>query len=254
LAKLEALSPIKFALEFDNTGFQIGRKEKEVHKICLATDVTDDVIEQAISGEADLLLTHHALIFKPLAQILADDIIGRRVLKLIRHDINYMSMHTNFDVIGMADYAADMLALSKRQVLMVTYIEKDVREGIGRFGTLPRPAALGECAETVKSSFNLDSVRVYGESSRIIKTAAVSPGSGSDALIYARKANVDLLITGDIKHSMALEALAYGIALIDAGHFGTEKIFVPYLKEYFEREMPTVEVIAAEEKNPFYVV
>ena len=253
LGKLENLAPFKYALSKDNTGFQLGRYDKEIKKVCLATDVTDDVIEQAVSGGADLILTHHSLIYSPLAQILDDDITGQRVIKLIRSDINYMSMHTNFDVKVMADYAADILGLEERQVFYPTY-DEDGNEGIGRYGILPGKMKLCECSEHVKSRFNLDSVRVFGLNTAVVNTAAICPGSSSDILQYAIKAKVDVLITGDIKHSMALEALAHGINLIDAGHYGTEKIFVPYMKEYFMRELPEVEVLVAVESNPFYIV
>ena len=252
--KFEKLAPAKYVMSRDSTGFQIGRVDKEIKKVCLATDATDDVVEQALKNGAGLLLTHHSLIHSPLAQILNDDIIGRKVIKLIRNDINYMSIHTNFDVMVMADYAADILGLAERQVFYPTYDDGAILEGVGRFGKLPHKMTLSECTVYVKEKFKLKSVLVYGEKDKIITTAAICPGSSSGTLGYAVKAGVDLLITGDIKHSMALEALAHGISLIDAGHYGTEKIFVPFMLDYFKREMPQLEVFAAKESNPFYVV
>ncbi|MCL2050489.1 MAG: Nif3-like dinuclear metal center hexameric protein [Lachnospiraceae bacterium] len=254
MENLEALAPQKFTLANDKTGFQVGRLLKKISKVLLATDITDDIIAQAVAENADLILTHHPLIYDPLTQITESDLIGRRILKLIRNDINYMAMHTNFDVRGMADYAADILELSSREIFIITYEKDGLREGLGRYGKLPFSMTLNECADYVKSKFNIDSVKIFGNGGKVINTAAISPGSSSGILTHAIKANVDLLITGDIKHEMALAALDNGISLIDAGHYATEKIFVPYLADYFKREMPEIEVFNAKESNPFYVI
>ena len=103
MAMIEGTYPRSAALEFDNVGLQVGRSEKEVRRIYLAAlDATDAVIEQAVEQEADMLITHHPLIFSPRKHITDEDFIGRRLLKLIRSDISYYAMHTNYDVLGMA--------------------------------------------------------------------------------------------------------------------------------------------------------
>jgi putative NIF3 family GTP cyclohydrolase 1 type 2 len=156
LAKLETLSPQRFALAGDNVGFLLGRRDKEIAKVCLALDATDDVVAQAIAEGADLLLTHHPLIHDPLRRIVAEDIVGRRLIELLRHDINYVAMHTNYDVRGMAELAGEMLELVDARVLYPTSTEGGVTEGIGRYGLLPQQMSLSECAEYVKSRFDLD--------------------------------------------------------------------------------------------------
>jgi dinuclear metal center YbgI/SA1388 family protein len=256
LAQLEALAPERYAMPNDNTGFQLGNLTKDIKRVCLATDASEDVIEQAIAGNADLLLTHHPLIMSPILKFTDQDFDGRRILKLASHQVNHLAMHTNYDVIGMAELAANLLEIKEQVVFYPTYTdEKDQQlEGVGRYGSLPRQMTLKECAEHVKANFALASVLVYGDSEKVITTAAISPGSSGRILPYALNAKVDLLITGDIKHPMAIEATANGLALIDAGHFGTEKIFVPDLRNFFQREMPELEVFTAKEENPFYVV
>ena len=119
IAELEALSPPDFAEKWDNSGLMCGREKKEINKILLAVDATDEVVEEAILSEADLLLTHHPLIFPTISSVTEKDIVGRRLLKLIQADICCYAMHTNFDVIGMADEAADKLNLLDRKVLDV---------------------------------------------------------------------------------------------------------------------------------------
>ena len=254
LAKFEELAPQKYALTKDNTGFQIGSLDKEIKRICIALDATDDVIGQAVSAEVDLLLTHHPLLYNPVTQILASDYTGRRVMQLIKNDINYMSLHTNFDVMVMAGLSADIFGLLERQILWITFEEGEEKQGIGRFGKLSRKMALRECVEIIKSRFKTDAVLVYGDKEKIINTVAICPGSSSSILKYAVNAGVDLLITGDIEHHMALEALGHGICLVDAGHYGTEKIFVPYMIDFFRWDIPGMDVFAAMDDNPFYIV
>ncbi len=252
--KLEQFSPLSFAEEWDNAGLLCGRLDKEIKKVYIAVDATDGVIAEAVRLQADLLLTHHPLIFKPLKRITTEDFIGRRIYTLIRNGICYYAMHTNFDVMGMADAAADEIGLRNRQVLDITYEDEIAKEGVGRIGKLPRIMTLEECAEYVKKAFDLEMVQVFGEKEQTIEKAAISPGSGSSVFAAAIKSGADVLITGDIDHHMGLDGMAQGLSLIDAGHFGLEKIFVSILSEFFRREMPEIQIYEAKEESPFHIV
>lgn len=254
MKRLEVLAPVKFAEEWDNVGLLAGRSGKEVKKVYLAVDATDEVVEDAIEAEADFLLTHHPLIFKPLKSITEENFISRRILRLLQADICYYAMHTNFDVMGMADAAADELLLKDRQVLEVTYEDEISREGIGRYGRLPQRMTLASCAEYVKETFRLPAVRVYGELDDRVEIAAVSPGSAKSVVPFAVQAGVDVLISGDIDHHMGIDLVAQGLSVIDAGHYGLEKLFVPYMQDFFARNLPEIRIEVAEEKSPFAVI
>ena len=104
------MSP-RYALSWDNVGLLAGREDKEVAKIYVALDAKDEVVDEAILAGADMLVTHHPLIFSGMKQVNNQNFIGRRLVKLIQHDISYYAMHTNYDVKGMADLAADYLKL-----------------------------------------------------------------------------------------------------------------------------------------------
>ncbi|MCI9106280.1 MAG: Nif3-like dinuclear metal center hexameric protein, partial [Lachnospiraceae bacterium] len=95
IGKLEELAPFAYACEWDNSGFLAGRGEKEIHKVRIALDATDEEVDRAIATGTDLLLTHHPLIFKPIKVINDEDFISRRILRLIQADICYVAMHTN---------------------------------------------------------------------------------------------------------------------------------------------------------------
>lgn len=254
MKRLEILAPAHFAESWDNVGLLAGRSTKDVKKVYLAVDATDEVIEEAIDAEADMLLTHHPLIFSPLKSITEENFISRRVLRLLQADICYYAMHTNFDVMGMADAAADEMMLKNRQVLEVTYEDEISKEGIGRYGRLPNAMTLAECAQYVKEIFDLPAVRVYGDLQEKVEIAAISPGSAKSVVPHALQAGVEVLISGDIDHHMGIDLVAQGVAVIDAGHYGLEKLFVPYMKDYFARNLPEIQVEAAEEKSPFAVI
>ena len=135
---IEASYPKEAALDFDNVGLLAGRLEKEVSKVYLALDATEEVIDKAIALGTDMLITHHPLIFSPMKRVTDEDFIGRRVVKLLQNDISYYAMHTNYDVLGMAKLAEDILGIEKTYVLDVTMEKDGAEEGIGRIGMLER--------------------------------------------------------------------------------------------------------------------
>ena len=126
---IEATYPKDAALDFDNVGLLVGRSEKEVNRIYLALDATDSVIESAEKAGADMLITHHPLIFTPLKKVTDEDFVSRRVLKLISNDIAYYAMHTNYDVLGMAELSEKILGIRNTRVLDVTMSGNGVEEG-----------------------------------------------------------------------------------------------------------------------------
>ena len=250
---LEELSPVKYALEWDNVGLLCGRRDREVSTVYIALDATDEVVRAAIEAGADFLLTHHPLIFRSIKRVSDDDFIGRRLLKLIRNDISYYAMHTNFDVMGMADAAAEVLGLRDTDVLDVTFEEGDTKEGIGRVGRLPRVFEVSELCEYVKSRFSLSHVRVYGDPESNVETAAICPGSGKSEIKKALSKGAEVLITGDIEHHEGIDAVAEGLVIIDAGHYGIEKLFIDYMKDYISENCKDITIRTHPLAEPFWI-
>lgn len=251
---IEAAYPKSAALEGDNVGLQAGRAEKEVSKVYLALDATDKVVEAVLKAGADMLVTHHPLIYSPLKSVTDEGFISRRVLKLIQKDISYYVMHTNYDVIGMARLSSDLLNLKDCDVLDVTSPADAEPEGIGRIGTLGHPMTLEECCLFVKRQLKLGSVKVFGEMDRKIMRLAVSPGSGKDAILPAIQKGADALVTGDIGHHPGLDAVEQGLSVIDAGHYGTEYIFMDDMKVFLEKKLPCLNVQTAPVIHPFQIL
>lgn len=254
ITRLELLSPPSFAEDWDNVGLLVGRMDQEISSVYVALDATDKVIEEAVQNGADMIITHHPLIFSGLKSITEEAFIGRRVRKMIGEDICYYAMHTNFDVLGMADAAAEELHLANSQVLHTTFEDDISKEGFGRYGKLPREMTLGECAEYVKRKFSLEHVMVYGDLRTVVNIAAICPGSGKDFMDDAIKVGADVYVTGDVSHHMGIDAIAQGVCVIDAGHYGIEKIFIPYMKDFLKKQMPGIKVFTEEVKNPFTVI
>ena len=180
---LDGRYPADMAEHWDNVGLLVGDDEAEVHHVLLALDLTEKTLDEAISAGADMIITHHPMIFEGQKKINNHSFTGRRILKLIRNRIQYYAMHTNYDVLGMAELSADYLKLTDREVLSVTAHTEQGEEGFGRVGCLPYKMTLKECGEFVKEALALNDVRIYGDPDTQIEKAAICTGSGKSTLI-----------------------------------------------------------------------
>lgn len=233
---LEELSPLHYAEEWDNVGLLLGDEEQEIHHIMIALDASDYVISQAVEQKADLLLTHHPMIFHAVKQMNNHSLTGRRIWKLATHQIGYYAMHTNFDIKGgMGELAGERIHLKDMVPLEITTREAEEAEGIGRVGTLEHPMTVREMAEIVKREFDLENVIVYGDAETIVRRVAISPGSGKSEINHALSADAELLITGDIGHHEGIDAVDQGLVILDATHYGLEHIFISFMAEYLTR-------------------
>ena len=251
---IEAAYPKSAALDFDNVGLLAGRAEKEVNRVYLALDATDKVIDRAVLAGADMLITHHPLIFSPLKRVTDEDFISKRVVKLIQNDISYYAMHTNYDVLGMAALSEKILGIKNTQVLDVTMSGNGGEERIGRIGDLEKTMTLEECCVYVKHRLKLGSLKVFGDMDKKVSRLAISPGSGKTAVAPAIAKGADVLVTGDIGHHDGLDAVEQGLSVIDAGHYGTEYIFIDDMKQFLEDKLPVLEIVATPVVHPFQVI
>lgn len=240
---LEKLAPLSYACSWDNPGLLAGRGEKEISKILIALDATDEAVDMAEREGCDLLLTHHPLIFNPIKKVSDQDMTGRRLVRLIRADINCYSMHTNFDIAPgcMADLAGDMLGLANRVPLEKTGTDERTGKsyGIGLCGDLERDMDLKELALTVKERFGLPFVNVYGagQCTGMVRKISICPGSGRGMAGRALALGARVLITGDIGHHEGIDAAAENLAVMDAGHYGLEHIFTDFMERYIRERI-----------------
>ena len=251
--RIEEHFPRGLALEWDNPGLLCGSRDKTVKKVMIALDCTDKVVDEAVEKGCDLVLTHHPLIFGSIKAVNDESFIGRRLIKLIKNDISLYAMHTNYDVLRMSELSAKYLGLSGASVLEVTR-DGEHKEGIGRVADLNDPLDLRACCEKVKDAFGLTHVQVFGELSGTVKRLAISPGSGKSMIGPALASGADVLVTGDIGHHEGIDAAAQGLAVIDAGHYGIEHIFIEDMREFLEKRLEGVSVTADPPRDPFLIV
>lgn len=248
---LEKKAPPEYAMDWDHVGLLVGHRDKQIRKLMLVVDVTEEIVDAAVAQKVDMIVSHHPMIFGKVDRINDDTVLGRKILKLIEHGIACYAMHTNFDTIGgMAKTAATMLGLQNLEVLEET---KD-GEGIGEIGYLPGSADMQSLIVLVKEKFGLKNVILYGNADKTVEKIAICPGSGKSVIAIAAEKQADCLITGDIGHHEGLDALEMGLNIIDASHYGLEHIFMHIMYEYLKDYCMDVEIGIAEVGVPFSIL
>lgn len=245
--------PRDAAEDWDNPGLLAGHADADIRTVYVTLDATDDVVRDAAEKNADLIVSHHPLIFSPIRSVTDQDRVGRRLLMMIEHHIAYLAAHTNFDVRKMADLNEEQLKLQNAEVLAVTGERNGVLEGIGRVGDLPAPLKLSEFCEEAKRAFGIPNVRSYGNPDTVLARAAVCGGSGKSVINDAKRTNADVIVTGDIDYHTAIDCVADGLCVVDAGHYGTEYCFIGYMAGWFRKNFPEMTVIEAPVHHPFTV-
>ncbi|MCJ7855722.1 Nif3-like dinuclear metal center hexameric protein [Lachnospiraceae bacterium NSJ-143] len=235
---LEKRAPLYLSESWDNPGLLVGRRDKEVKKAIVALDVTEDVISEAIIEKADVIVTHHPLIFGAVKTVNDSTYTGRKILRLIENGICHYAMHTNLDTAfgGTNDTLAKIIGLEDIEPLAVSCEQDGMPNGLGRLGTLKEKVHFGAFAADLKDKLSLECITLVGNKSSIVSKVGLCTGAGFEFIDEAYAKGCDLYITSDVKFHEAQKALDMGICLIDATHYGTENIIVPVLKEYIDSE------------------
>jgi len=237
LAFLETLAPASLKMEWDNVGLLCGSKSTEVNKILVALDPFEGVCREAADIGAQLIVTHHPLIFQPARTVTDETSVGRSIMFLCRQGISAVNAHTNLDVAsgGVNDVLAEKLNLQN----IVT-----LEDGLLRMGEVDKMPLESFLAQ-VKEALGCQGLR-YVDSGKPVKKVAVGGGSCASELMDALAAGCDTFVTSDIKYNQFWDAYDVGMNLIDAGHFHTENPIVPVLAEKLQTAFPEIEVRISE--------
>lgn len=218
---IDNFAPFSTQDSFDNSGLLVGSMDAAVTKAAVCLDITRKVAEEAALKGADLIVSHHPIIFHKLTAIE----IHNPINILIKNGINAICAHTNVDMCknGISDVMLELLEF-RGETRVLEPIHKD-GTGYGRIVELDFMSEASALASMCKTAFHCNTVRYY-DSGRVIKTVGVCSGAGGSEADIANAAmkGCDALITGDVKHSGFIEAANRGITVIDAGHFNTENI------------------------------
>lgn len=255
VAEIEEIAPRELEEEWDNSGMQINMGNKEVNKVLVALEITKSVIEEAKVKGIDFIITHHPLIFQKIDVIDNNSITGNYIIDLIKLGISVYSAHTTFDEAfgGNNEYMADLIGLFRVRRL------KEKRPSskeplIGRMGNFREPCTLLEAGKMIEEALGIaGEMKMVGDPNKIIKTVGLCTGAGGAAMEAAIWNGCDLFITGDIRHHEAQIARESGLCLIDAGHYGTERIFAENFAFKLKKNVGSkIEIYQSEiNSNPF---
>lgn len=240
LELMEYLAPARLAEQWDNSGLQIGNLDQKIEKIFSSLDPTQNALMGASKAGAQLLFTHHPLIFKSVSHIEFSQYPGCTLMEAAQRHISVFAAHTNLDKAkgGINDILSDLMQLENPEVLLPHENETDV--GLGRVGDMHNPRELFLLANDVRKILRTNDIRIVGRNNKMIKRVAIIGGSGGSLISLAAKKGADLLLTGDVGHHAALEAESLGMGIIDGGHFETEKtsfnLFCENLKKIFKKK------------------
>lgn len=240
---LEIRFPKEQKEEWDNVGLMTGDNTREINKVLVCLDVTSDTVTEAKDFGADLIISHHPLIFSPVKNVVEDNGIGSTLIQLIKNNISVYSMHTNFDKAdgGMNDLLAEKLGLvNVRKYTDAELVGSDgkVVDNIGRVGSLELPMTLDDFADFVKASLDCRAMKIFGDGEESVRKVALCTGSGGSMMTAAYNSGADVYLTADLGHHHAQEASETGLNLIDAGHFETENIICDFLYDLLSIEFP----------------
>lgn len=210
---IDQVAPFDTQVPHDNSGLLVGDASAEVHAIHVALDATPHTVQEAIANGADLLITHHPLMFSPIQQLTEAGYESRLIMAMVRHGISHIAAHTNLDMApgGIDDVLAARLGLTNL-----------VGEGFIRIGDLPHPMTAAELTAHAAACLNTV-VRPMGRSDAPITRLAICSGAGGDEWPGVLPYGAQAFLTGEMKHHIALEATASGLFCLEAGHHATEE-------------------------------
>ena len=230
---IDSFAPFESQMDFDNSGLLVGDFSKKVKKSLICLDITKDVINESLNIGADLIISHHPVIFHPIRCLHSNSV----PYLLAKNEISAICAHTNLDLspIGINYCLFEKLKL-KNQSALSSCNGYD----LGYCGTVEKEMSSKEFAQFVKLNLECKSIRFTNISKKINKVAVCS-GAGGNLILDVKKQNCDAFVTGEIKHSDILFANDNGISIFDVGHFKSENIVVPHLKRILQEKFDMIE-------------
>ena len=250
---LERFAPLPLQEKYDNAGLQVGLTEAEVSGALLCLDVTERVVDEAITKGCNLIVAHHPLIFRKLSQVTDANYVQRTVIKAIKNDIVIVAMHTNLDAAfgGVNFKIAEKLRLrdvrffGREKVVTNPLTDKKVTGGDGVIGCFDTPLAADDLILLLKKEFDVECVQANELLRRDIRTVALCGGSGSFLLQDAINAGADAFITGEMGYHEFF-GHEQEIQLCVIGHYQSEQYTTEVLRDVIERDCPGVKCCISE--------
>lgn len=246
IQKFENRFPKILAENWDNVGLILGYKDKNIKKILVCLDITENVVDKAVFEKVDLIVSHHPLIFSGQKTILGDNFLGKKILKLIENNISVYGAHTNVDSAdgGLNDYVLEKMNFNGEKL--------DFELKPLRYFELDEYTNIEDIIYRIKENLKIENVRLarsYRKNK--IKKIAITTGAGDSFISEVIENKVDLFITGDLKHHIALDSIESGIYLLDIDHYGSEKLVSDLFEKVIKEIDSNIEVINFNDKEIF---
>ena len=254
-SRLDIWAPFQTQMDFDNSGHLVGWGRQPVTRVLVSLDVTRQVVEEASTLGAEVIVSHHPVLFEPLRHLTDDTAQGALLLQLAENRIGVISAHTNLDAAqgGVNDALAKALKLSDIQQLHQDGTDGQGRPyGIGRIGLAHEPGlSMQAYTAFVKAQLSSGDIR-YLDSGRPVRRVAVGGGACGSMLEDVVSKGCDTFITADVKYHCFLEAQALGLNLMDAGHFSTENVVCPEIVRFLSEAFPELSVCRSKVHHEVY--
>lgn len=250
---IQKKAPFQYQLGFDNAGFLVGRRNAPVDRVLIALDITRDVVDEAVEMGAQLIVSHHPVIWDGVKRLTDVTPVGDLLLTMAEHGIAAICAHTNLDAVadGVNDALAGKLGLTQVEQLSQDGVDKQGRPyGIGRVGQVSTQS-VETFAALVKERLGAACVRVV-DSGKPVHRVAVGGGSCGSMLGDVLAAGCDTFVTADVKYDVFLSAKAQGLNLLDAGHYPTENVVCPVLEGWLRETFPDLRVGISQRHHEVY--
>ena len=260
---LDSWAPFRYAQSWDNSGLQVGSPGAFTERVLIALDPGSEVVDEAVRLGCGCLVTHHPLLFRPIAALRTDVWPGSVIARAVLSGVNIIAVHTNLDAArgGTNAQLQAMLGLENIEPLEAepAFCEEAGYLGIGLTGTLPVKLPVGSLAVQLSRGLGCIDIRMTGDPDKPVSRAAICTGSGASLIGKVLESGSEVFITGDIKYHDAKLAEESGLALIDVGHYASEKLILKPIAERLESkarsEGAVLDIfIAKSEKDPFSVI
>ncbi len=249
---LNHFAPHTLAEDWDNVGLLVGRHEQPVNRVMTCLTITAESAQEAVDNQADLIITHHPLPFRPLKRLTGETSEGRLLLDLIAARVAIFSPHTAFDSAEEGINHRLAAGLDLEDVLPLIPGEQPWI-GAGRHGRIDPPCTLRELAARTKQFLAIEHLQAVGNLDMPLERVAVACGSAGEFLESAQAAGCQCLVTGEVRFHTCLEAEARGMSLILAGHYASERFALEHLAGVVSQHFTDVEVWAShQERDPLH--